>query len=181
MSAFLGMPLSGKAYKFRYHMMVTRLVKDESGVLCGAAGVCEGRSFVIGAGAVVLATGGAGSMFQTNVTPSTQTGDGWAMAYDAGCRFVNMEFFQIGPAVAKGRMKFIIHSHMWRMRPRLTNALREAFLPDYCPPDVPPLEALDLKAMSYPFSVRTNAMYVDIAIFKEIMAGRDNEAGGIWF
>lgn len=167
--------------RFQYHMTVTRLTKDDAGAICGAAGVSPNGPFLIGAGAVVLATGGAGSMFQTNVTPPSQTGDGWAMAYDAGCRFVNMEFFQIGPAVAKPRMKFIIHSHMWRMKPRLTNGLGEEFLPAYCPPETPPLEALDLKAMSYPFSVRTGAMYVDIAIFKEIMAGRANEAGGVWF
>ncbi len=162
-------------------MTVTRLLRDSRGVVCGAAGVSGGKAFLISAGAVVLASGGAGSMFQTNVTPPTQTGDGWAMAYDAGCRFVNMEFFQVGPAVAIPRMKFIIHSHMWRLKPKLTNGLHQEFLPSYCPPEMPPLEALDLKAMSYPFSVRTGAMYVDIAIFKEIMAGRGNEFGGIWF
>ena len=167
--------------RFIYRMTVTRLLKDDTGVLSGAAGVKDGNAFLISAGAIVLATGGAASMFRTNVTPSTQTGDGWAMAYDAGCRFVNMEFFQIGPAVAKPHMKFIIHSHMWRMKPTLTNGLGEAFLPDYCPPAISPFEALDLKAMSYPFSVRTAAMYVDIAVFKEIMAGRTNSADGVWF
>jgi fumarate reductase (CoM/CoB) subunit A len=40
---------------------------------------------------------------------------------------------------------------------------------------------MDLKAMSYPFSVRTNAKYVDIAIFKEIMEGRGTPNDGVYF
>ncbi len=163
------------------HVTVTRLLQDSKGTACGAAGLCKEQELYIDAGAVVLATGGAGSLFQTNVTPPTQTGDGWAMAYNAGCRFVNMEFFQVGPAVARRNMKFIIHSHMWRFLPRLTNRFGQEFLQDYCQGGVSSQQALDLKAMSYPFSVRTDAMYVDIAIFKEIMAGRGNDAGGVWF
>ena len=93
--------------RFQYNTTVTRLLKDQDGVVCGAAGTQDGHAFQITAGAVVLATGGAGSLFQTNVTPPTQTGDGWAMACDAGCSFVNMEFFQVGPAVAKPHFKFI--------------------------------------------------------------------------
>jgi len=38
-----------------------------------------------------------------------------------------------------------------------------------------------LKAMSYPFSVRTAAKYLDIGIFKEVMAGRGTAAGGVNF
>jgi fumarate reductase (CoM/CoB) subunit A len=40
---------------------------------------------------------------------------------------------------------------------------------------------MDLKAMSYPFSVRTDAKYVDIAMFKEILAGRGTASGGVLF
>jgi fumarate reductase (CoM/CoB) subunit A len=103
------------------------------------------------------------------------------MAYRAGARLVNMEFFQVGPAVFNAPLKFIIHSHMWRLRPRLTNTLGEEFLPRYCPAGIDPAEVLDLKAMSYPFSVRTDAKYLDIAIFKEVMAGRGTPSGGIFF
>jgi hypothetical protein len=124
---------------------------------------------------VVLATGGAGSMFQTNVTPPSQTGDGWAMAYDAGCRFVNMEFFQIGPAVAKPRMKFIIHSHMWRMKPRLTNGLGEEFLPAYCPPRRRRWKRW-IKGDVLPFSVRT-AQECRYRHFQGDMAGPRQRSG----
>lgn len=157
------------------------LSKDDSGRVCGAWGSCPEGPLEITAGAVVLATGGAGSLFSVNVTPPTQTGDGWAMAYEAGCRFVNMEFFQIGPAVVHPGLTFIIHSHMWRFLPKLTNRDGEAFLAHYCTGGVTPEQALDLKAMSYPFSVRTDAKFVDIGIFKEIAAGRGTAEGGVYF
>lgn len=157
------------------------LSKDDNGRVCGAWGSCPDGALEITAGAVVLATGGPGDLFSVNVTPPTQTGDGWAMAYEVGCRFVNMEFFQIGPAVIHPDLRFIIHSHMWRFLPRLTNRDGNTFLEHYCTGGVTPDQALDLKAMSYPFSVRTDAKFVDIAIFKEIAEGRGTDQGGIFF
>lgn len=160
---------------------IVKLLQDGDGRVTGAAGICRGKPTLFRAGAVVLATGGAGSIFSVNVTPPSQTGDGWAMAYEAGCRFVNMEFFQIGPAVAKPGFQFIIHSHMWRFLPKLTNRDGEEFLARYCRDGVTPERALELKAMSYPFSVRTDAKYVDIAVFQELAAGRGGPNGGVFF
>lgn len=168
--------------RFAEHMRVLRLEKDGSGFVCGASGLlADGEPFFISAKSVVLATGGAGRIFSKNVNPPSQMGDGWAMAADAGCTFVNMEFFQVGPAVMYPRMMFIIHSHMWRLHPVLTNSLHKPFLNDYCAGRVTEDEALQLKAMSYPFSVRTDAKYVDIAMFTEIMDGRGTANGGIYF
>jgi fumarate reductase (CoM/CoB) subunit A len=152
--------------------------KNSHGEVCGVYCLALDRLLFIHTGSVVLATGGAGSAFSINVTPYTQDGTGWAMAYEAGCRLVNMEFFQIGPAVVKSGFKFIIHSHMWRFNPKLTNKKGDNFLSMYCK-GVTADEALALKAMSYPFSVRTDAKYVDIAIFKEIAEGRGFLSGGI--
>ena len=163
------------------NVRILDLVQDDHGRICGAVGLAMGKPIFIGARAVVLANGGAGRIFRHNVNPASVEGDGWCMAYRAGARLVNMEFFQIGPAVYKPNIMFIIHSHMWRLCPRLTNALGEEFLPKYCPLGVDPAEVMVLKAMSYPFSVRTVAKYLDIAIFKEVMGGRGTEVGGIYF
>ena len=160
---------------------VLDLVQDDQGRVCGALALAGQETVRIGARAVVLASGGAGSIFRHNVNPPSLEGDGWSMAYRAGARLVNMEFFQVGPAVFKTALTFIIHGHMWRLRPLLTNALGEEFLPRYCPSGIDPAEVLDLKAMSYPFSVRTAAKYLDIAIFKEVMDGRGTPSGGVYF
>jgi fumarate reductase (CoM/CoB) subunit A len=160
---------------------VIDLVQDDNGRVCGVMALSGHEQVLIGARSVILASGGAGRIFRHNVNPPSLEGDGWSMAYRAGARLVNMEFFQIGPAVFNAPIQFIIHSHMWRLRPRLTNALGEEFLPRYCPPGIAPEEVLDLKAMSYPFSVRTDAKYLDIAIFKEVTEGRGTPSGGIYF
>jgi fumarate reductase (CoM/CoB) subunit A len=163
------------------NVRVIDLIQDDHGHVCGATALLNGVTFVIGAKAVILASGGAGRIFRHHVNPPSLEGDGWCMAYRAGARLVNMEFFQIGPAVLKPPMKFIIHSHMWRLYPRLTNGLGEEFLARYCPPGVSPDEVLSLKAMSYPFSVRTASMFLDIAVFKEVMHRRGTASGGVFF
>lgn len=160
---------------------VVDLIKDENGRVCGAVGFCGAENILVRAGAVILATGGAGRIFRKNVNPPSLDGDGWAMAYKAGAKLVNMEFFQIGPAVMLPKIQFIVHSHMWRLKPVLFNTEDREFLPDYCPDNLLSDTVLDAKAMSYPFSVRTEAMYLDIAIFKEIMAGRCTLDDGVFF
>jgi fumarate reductase (CoM/CoB) subunit A len=157
------------------------LVQDDHGRVSGAIGLIAHEHVYIRAGAVILATGGAGRIFRQNVNPPSLEGDGWAMAYRAGAKLVNMEFFQIGPAVMKPKMQFIIHSHMWRLEPKLTNVHGKEFLSSYCPHGVTPSEVLNAKTMSYPFSVRTVAKYLDIAIFKELVSGRGTTNDGVYF
>ena len=174
-----GMKMVG--VKFLENARLLDLRQTADCAVCGAAGFIGREPVSIAAKAVVLATGGAGRLFARSVNTSDIQGDGWAMACAAGARFINMEFFQVGPAVVHPPMKFIIHSHMWRLKPNLTNGAGQAFLPNYCPPGISASEALHLKAMSYPFSVRTPAMYVDIAIFKEIISGRGTPHNGVYF
>ncbi len=157
------------------------LIQDDHGRVCGAIAFSKLTPICIGSKGVVLATGGAGRIFRYHVNPPFQEGDGWCMAYRAGARLINMEFFQIGPAVFKPNIQFIIHAHMWRLHPRLTNHLGEEFIPRYCPAGVNPEEVMDQKAMSYPFSVRTIAKYLDIALFKEVQEGRGTASGGVYF
>ena len=153
----------------------------QDGEVWGARGLKQGERINILAKAVILANGGGGAIFPHNINHPSLRGDGYAMAYRAGAVLTNMEFIQIGPGVVFPRMHFIIHSHMWKFSPRLTNALGKEFLDDYLPRGVSKNEVLSLKSMSFPFSVRTNARHVDISMSKEIIAGRGTERGGVFF
>lgn len=152
-----------------------------NGEVWGARGTRQGRPIDISAKAVIMACGGAGALFPHTVTHTSLRGDGYAMACRAGAMLSSMEFIQIGPGVVYPSMHFIIHSHMWRFSPRLRNRLGEEFLKNYVPSGVSIDEVISLKAMSFPFSVRTDARYVDIAMSKEILAGRGTDHGGIFF
>ncbi len=57
----------------------------------------RGRFRVVAAKAVVLATGGIGRAFRITSNSWEYTGDGQALAYDAGAELVDMEFVQFHP------------------------------------------------------------------------------------
>src|SRR5579884_1477488 len=77
---------------------LTRLLKDGDRV-CGAFGYDRntGRFVVFTAGAVVLGSGGWGRMYRYTSNSWEGTGDGAAMAYDAGAELLDMEFVQFHP------------------------------------------------------------------------------------
>ena len=152
-----------------------------NGEVWGARGFRSGQELAILAKAVILANGGAGALFPRNINHPCLRGDGYAMAYRAGARLTNMELFQIGPGVVFSKFPFIIHSHMWNFRPRLRNISEKEFLSDYLPAGVSKDQVLSLKSMSFPFSVRTDARYLDIAMSKEITGGRGSRHGGVYF
>ena len=69
----------------------------EQGRCCGVQ-VLEGdRVRWIQAGAVVLASGGGGHLFEKTTNPSQATGDGVAMAWQAGAQVRDLEFVQFHP------------------------------------------------------------------------------------
>ena len=56
-----------------------------------------GRFVLFRAGAVILATGGAGKAWRVTSNSWEYTGDGYAMAYEAGADLIDMEFTQFHP------------------------------------------------------------------------------------
>ena len=77
---------------------VTRLTTATSGIT-GAVGYWRttGRPIVFPAKAVVLATGGIGRAYTITSNSWEYSGDGQALAYDAGAELIDMEFVQFHP------------------------------------------------------------------------------------
>jgi succinate dehydrogenase / fumarate reductase flavoprotein subunit len=69
------------------------------GRIAGALGYFRetGRFVLFQSGAIVLATGGIGKAWQITSNSWEYTGDGHALAYDAGAELIDMEFVQFHP------------------------------------------------------------------------------------
>ncbi len=88
--------------RFEENVFITRLLKSD-GKITGATGVTSDGNFItIQAKAVVLATGGYAQIYLNTNNAAGITGDGLALAYDAGVALKDMEFVQFYPT-ARGK------------------------------------------------------------------------------
>ena len=78
---------------------VTRLIIQE-GVCTGVQSIdfITGENVIFQAQACILATGGLSRIFSRTTNPHTATGDGIALAYEAGACLEDMEFIQFHPS-----------------------------------------------------------------------------------
>jgi L-aspartate oxidase len=92
---------------FEHHIAVNLITQyyphrtDNQGEVIGAYVLdCQSnRIHTFLARCVILATGGAGKTYRYTTNPMVATGDGVAMAYRAGARVGNMEFYQFHPTL----------------------------------------------------------------------------------
>ncbi|TFF92406.1 FAD-binding protein [Candidatus Thorarchaeota archaeon] len=92
-------------------MFATKLLVQD-GRIAGVTAIDMkyGDYLVFRAKAVVMATGGAGRIFKVTSNAQLDVGDGYAMAYEAGCEMIDMEMIQFHPTgmtrpeSAKGRL-----------------------------------------------------------------------------
>ncbi|HLW47609.1 MAG TPA: FAD-binding protein [bacterium] len=152
------------------HMEVTltRLLRDGDRI-AGAFGYRRetGRFIVFRAKAVVLATGGWGKVYKVTSNSWECTGDGCAMAYEAGAELMDMEMVQFHPTgmVWPPGVRGILVTEAVRGEGGiLRNSEGERFMERY-DPKKKELSSRDVVARS---------------IYKEVQAGRGTPHGGAW-
>src|SRR5437868_6914043 len=156
-----------------------------------------GRFVVFRAKAVVLATGGYGKAWKVTSNSWEYTGDGHALAYDAGAELIDMEFFQFHPTGMvwpPGVMGILVTEGVRGEGGLLKNKAGERFMWKYLPEGKrkdfaeTPEEALrwleatlavkQTDARRPPeLSTRDN---VARAIYTEAKEGRGTPHGGVW-
>lgn len=73
------------------------------GIVWAAVGMnrSDGEPYVVRAGATIIATGGGAEVYAQTTNVTGVTGDGWAMALQAGVDLVDMEFVQYYPVALR--------------------------------------------------------------------------------
>jgi L-aspartate oxidase len=118
----------------RAHAFTTGLIL-ESGRVVGLRFLDEtdGSLHQVRAGAVLLATGGLGQLYRETTNPAVATGDGMAIAYEAGALLSDMEFVQFHPTALaiKGAPRFLLSEALRGEGGILRNIHLERFMKRY--------------------------------------------------
>jgi len=149
------------------HTIAKIVVRD--GTAIGAMGYdrATGDFFEVGAGAIIIATGGAGMLYTVNSNSWEGTGDGQALALQAGAELTDMEFVQFHPTgmVAPSSVRGLLVTEAVRGEGgRLLNANGERFMKRY------DAERMELSTRDI----------VARAIYTEVQEGRGSPHGGVY-
>ena len=147
---------------------ITRLLKDGERI-SGAFGYWRetGRFVVFKAKAIVMATGGIGKAWRITSNSWEYTGDGMALAYDAGAELMDMEFVQFHPTGMvwpPGVQGILVTEAVRGEGGVLRNKNGERFMERYDP------EKMELSTRDV----------VARAIYTEVREGRGTEHGGAY-
>jgi len=147
---------------------ITRLLKDGERV-SGAFGYWRetGRFVVFKAKSIVIATGGIGKAWRITSNSWEYTGDGMALAYEAGAELMDMEFVQFHPTGMvwpPGVQGILVTEAVRGEGGVLRNSEGERFMERYDP------EKMDLSTRDV----------VARAIYTEVREGRGTEHGGAY-
>jgi L-aspartate oxidase len=118
----------------RAHAFTTELIV-ERGRVVGLRFIDEtdGSEHELRAGAVLLATGGLGQIYRETTNPEVATGDGMAIAHEAGAVLSDVEFVQFHPTAlaVKGAPRFLLSEALRGEGGVLRNIGLERFMKRY--------------------------------------------------
>jgi len=162
----LNKALSFKNIKKYPHASVLDLIVEDN--ICLGAIVSrqkEKRISAILSKAVVLATGGAGQLYERTTNPPVATGDGMAIALRAGAVLRDMEFVQFHPTALylKGAPNFLLSEAMRGEGALLRNIKGEPFMKDYHPmAELAPRDIVSRAIVSEMVKTGSEHVYLDL-------------------
>lgn len=149
--------------------MAVELLKED-GVCRGAVALArDGGALCCRAGAVILAAGGATGIYQHNFASPGMTGDGYSLAYRAGCTLANLEFMQFGLGVLEPKYRALFLDRILCLKPDIRFRREHAF-------PRPLEELMEQHAKHFPFSCMDSSFALDAAIFQETL---ENDGRGV--
>jgi L-aspartate oxidase len=148
-----------------HHVTVDLVVADGRcrGVL--VLNEVTGMRMVVPAGAVLLASGGAGQVYARTTNPPHATGDGVAMAYRAGAVLEDMEFVQFHPTALylPSSPPFLLSEAIRGEGGRLRNIKGELFMDRYHPGGaLAPRDIVARAIWSEMAATRSRHVYLDV-------------------
>jgi len=149
-------------------VMITTLLQDADGRIGGACGISlsDTKFLVFLAKSTIVTTGGAGWIYPVTSNALQKTGDGYAMAWNAGADLLDMEQVQFHPTgmlYPDSRRGVLVTEAVRGEGGRLINSQGERFMTNYDPRGE--LATRDVVAR---------------AIYNEIMEGRGTPNGGVY-
>ncbi len=154
--------------KIHDETVVTKIfTKDGKAVGALAFEMRTGKFLAIKSKSTILATGGGGRLFKVTSNSWESTGDGFALAFDAGATLMDMEMVQFHPTgmvYPPGVRGMLVTEGVRGEGGILLNSKGERFMKNYSPNKME-LDARDVVARS---------------IYNEIQEGRGTEHGGVY-
>jgi len=114
---------------------------------------------------LVLATGGVGQLFKFNTNSEVATGDGVALAFNAGAEITDMEFYQFHPTALRipGVTPFLISEAVRGEGGILRNEKGYAFMKDYTPNgDLAPRDVVARSILYEMQKTNSDRVYIDV-------------------
>jgi L-aspartate oxidase len=114
---------------------------------------------------IILATGGAGRLYKYTTNSDVATGDGNALAYEAGAELIDMEFFQFHPTALRlpGVHPFLISEAVRGEGGVLRDINNYRFMPDYTPDaDLAPRDIVTRAIHDRLLKTNSDFVYIDV-------------------
>lgn len=136
----------------------------------------DGEFIFVNCKAIILASGGFGSIYKHNLNPNDVDGSGHILAYESGAKLVNMEFIQFIPGITSPNYKTLFGEQTLSYCVDIVDDEGKSILDEHLPSGVDKREVMDVRSSHGPFTHSFVSRYFDIAMMKRIIKDH-NERG----